>query len=324
MRRRLAAVPLTALLLGVAACGGSDSSASDPASDSSPSSASQVSEVDGLTVSGDFGEQPKVKVTDLDVDKAQSSVLVEGDGPEIAADDTVNYRFYIVYGSNGKPVSNNFTEPAPQKLDLAKQPPVITDAVVGQKIGSRVALAVPVPDLVGKDGASQLGLDAKNDLVLVMDLIDEAAAPLDGPQGKKVDAPAGLPTVEEKDGDVTGLDFGSAPAKAPSKLQVVPLVEGTGKPVEEGDSLTIDYYGAVWGADKAFDESYGRGEPATFTLTQGSLIDGWVQGLQGVKAGSRVMLVIPPEQGYGAQGSGSTIPPNSSLVFVIDVLGVNL
>ena len=89
-----------------------------------------------------------------------------------------------------------------------------------------------------------------------------------------------------------------------------------------GDNVTVNYYGAVWGQDQPFDESYSRGTPASFGLTPGGLIEGWVKGLEGVTVGSRVMLVIPPDLGYGPQGSGEKIPGNSTLVFVIDVLGV--
>ena len=72
-------------------------------------------------------------------------------------------------------------------------------------------------------------------------------------------------------------------------------------------------------------ELVGRGGDDTlFALAKGQLIDGWVEGLQGVKVGSRVMMVIPPEQGYGKKGSPPSIPANATLVFVIDVLGANL
>ena len=148
--------------------------------------------------------------------------------------------------------------------------------------------------------------------------------PLAGPEGGAVDPPADAPTVVEEDGDVTGLDFTDAPAKPPKKLQVIPLIEGDGAEVAKGDQLTVDYFGAVWGETKPFDDSYSRGEPTEFGLTKGGLIDGWVEGLPGVKVGSRVMLVIPPEQGYGKEGQPPTIPGNATLVFVIDVLGANL
>ena len=314
MRRRIAAVSVAILALGLAGCGGSNDSSSGPSTGSD--------EIDGLTVTGKFGQEPTIKVHKLDVTKPESAVLVKGDGPAVTKDSTVNYRFAIVYGSNGKQVSSNYSEPSPQKLALSQQSKVITDAVVGQHIGSRVAIATPVTDLVGKDGAKQIGLNAKDDLVMVMDLISEAAKPLDAPKGQTMTPPKDVPSVQTKGNDVTGLDFSGLPAKPPSQMKVVTLIKGTGAPVKEGDSLTVDYFGEVWQGKTAFDQSYTR-EPATFTLTEGSLIKGWVKGLQGVPAGSRVMLIIPPDLGYGAQQSGS-IPPNSTLVFVVDVLGVNL
>ena len=200
---------------------------------------------------------------------------------------------------------------------------MLGDALVGSSIGSRVALAVPVSDLFGPEGGAQFGLSPDDDLVIVMDLVEETAEPLDGPEGVERELPSGLPEVVEEDGAVTGLDFGDTPRKAPGRLRVVPLVEGEGPEVEEGDAVTVDYLGAVWKGDTPFDESY-SGDPTTFTLAEGGLIDGWVEGLQGVTVGSRVLLVVPPDKGYGAAGAGEQIPGDSTLVFVVDVLGVNL
>jgi len=321
MRRRLAAACLSALLLTATACGSGDDSG-DGSTDGTTSRSS--GSIDGLTVTGDFGKEPTVEVDGMDVDAAESEVLVEGDGQRLDDGSAALYRFVIANGDTGKNVASNYQDNDPQRMVVSDQPAAIKDAITGQRIGSRVAVAMPVEDLLGEQGAPQVGLEAGGDLVLVFDLLEAAQAPLDGPQGKEVKPPADAPTVVEKDGEVTGLDFSSAPANPPKKLQVIPLVNGDGTPVKEGDTVTVDYLGAVWGkGDQPFDQSYSSA-PATFTLAEGSLIDGWVQGLQGVRAGSRVMLVVPPKLGYGAEGSGDQIPPDSTLVFVVDVLGVNL
>lgn len=322
MRRRLATVSVAVLLLtGTAACG-SDSSTDATGSDGSTATTS--GSIDGLTVTGDFGKEPKVKVDGLDVDTAESEVLIEGDGEELSKDGAALYRFVIAKGADGKSVASNYADNDPQRMVVAEQPEQISTAVTGQTIGSRIAVAMPVKDLLGDQGAPQVGLAPDDDIVLVFDLIKAAQPPLDGPEGDEVTPPSDAPKVVEKDGDVTGLDFSSAPKKAPQDFQVIPLIEGTGKAISEGDNITVNYFGSVWGkGDAPFDESY-SGPPASFTLAKGGLIDGWVKGLTGVKAGSRVMLVIPPELGYGKEGSGDTIPGNSTLVFVIDVLGVNL
>jgi peptidylprolyl isomerase len=316
MRRSLAAIPLAALVLSTtAACGGSGSGDS--------ASKANTDVIDGLTVTGDFGKKPDVKVNGLDVTKEVTGTVIEGDGAEVAADSSVNWFFYVANGTNGKVVASNYADGAPTKLDLAQQPQAIKQAVTGAHIGDRVAVAVPVTDLIGKQGAPQAGLGPKDDVVLVFDLVAEVQPPLGGPKGTAVKPPAAAPKVVEKAGNVTGLDFTSAAKKPPTKLQVIPLINGTGATVKENDQLTVDYYGSVYGKNKPFDESYTK-QPATVGLTKGGLIDGWVEGLQGVKVGSRVMLIIPPAQGYGAKGQPPTIPGNATLVFVIDVLGANL
>jgi peptidylprolyl isomerase len=314
MRRSLAAVPLAALVLSATtACG----------DDSGDTTAADTDAIEGLTVTGDFGKEPKVNVDGLDVSESETGTIIQGDGAEVAEDDSIRFRFYAADGTNGQVVASNYGDAEPTQLALDTPGP-FNEYIVGSHIGDRVAVALPVKDLVGEGQAPPPGLKKKDDLVLIFDVIEQVAPPLDGPEGEPVDPPADAPAVVEKDGDVTGLDFTDAPAKPPKKLQVIPLIEGDGAEVAEGDQLTVDYYGAVYGEDKPFDDSYSRGEPAAFALAKGGLIEGWVEGLQGVKVGSRVMLVIPPDQGYGKKGSPPAIPANATLVFVIDVLGANL
>lgn len=315
MRRLRVVVPLAALLVTTVACGGD--SDNDKKSDAAASG-----DLKGLTVTGEFGKAAKVEVEKFDVDKATSDVLIEGDGAKITATSKINYRFAMVYGSSGDAIQDNFSDDKPDQFDLAMQNPTLSKALVGNTVGSRVVLALPVEEMVGEENVAQSGLKAGDDLVMVMDLISESAPPLEGPEGKKLDAPAGAPGVVEKDGVVTGLDFSDSPTKPSGKLDVVTLIEGTGDAIAEGDNITVDYLGAVYGEKKPFDESF-SGDPITFSLAPGSLIEGWVKGLDGVKAGSRVLITIPAEQGYGDQAQ-SAIPANSTLVFVIDVLGVNL
>jgi peptidylprolyl isomerase len=109
----------------------------------------------------------------------------------------------------------------------------------------------------------------------------------------------------------------------PTKLVVKDLIAGTGKEAKLGSSITVNYVGVLYHGGKEFDSSWKRGETATFPLKQGSLIPGWVQGIPGMKVGGRRELVIPASLAYGSKGSGSTIPPNEPLVFVIDLLGVS-
>ena len=314
MRRSLAAVPLAALVLSATtACGDDTGDTTAVASDA----------IDGLTVAGDFGKEPDVTVDGLNVSAAKTGTIIKGEGAEVAEDDSIRFRFYAADGTNGNVVASNYSDPEPSKLSLDTPGP-FNEYIVGSHIGDRLAVALPVKDLVGDGQSPPPGLKMKDDLVLVFDVIEEVAPPLAGPKGDPVEPQADDPTVVEKDGDVTGIDFTKAPSKPPKKLDVITLVEGDGAEVKEGDLLTVDYFGVVWAGKKAFDQSYSRGTPTEFTLAKGQLIDGWVEGLQGVKVGSRVILVVPPAQGYGKEGQPPTIPGNSTLVFVIDVLGANL
>ena len=107
---------------------------------------------------------------------------------------------------------------------------------------------------------------------------------------------------------------------APSKLVIHDLIKGTGAEAKLGDSITVNYVGFLYKTGKVFDSSWMRGEPSTFTLETGSLIAGWTQGIPGMKVGGRRELIIPAALAYGAKGT-SSIPANSPLVFVIDLLG---
>jgi len=316
MRRRLAAASVLTLALGGLVACGSDSD-SDSSDDSSTGSSDSIK---GLTVSGKFGDEPTIEVDGLDVDEVESTVPIEGEGAEMTEDGAALYRFVIADAGTGETVASNYQDNAPQQLLMSQENEVITKEVVGKTIGSRVVLAMPVTELLGDAGAPQVGLEPEDDLVMVIDLIEESEAPLTGPEGEEVKPPSTAPLVVEEGDSVTGLDFTGLPEQQPEDFRRILLVKGEGDVVKEGDPITVNYYGAVWGEDKPFDESY-SGEPASFGLAKGSLIDGWVKGLTGVTVGSRVMLVIPADLGYGAQGSPPNIPGDSTLVFVIDVLG---
>jgi peptidylprolyl isomerase len=121
---------------------------------------------------------------------------------------------------------------------------------------------------------------------------------------------------------VTGLDFSKAPAKAPKKLTVIPLVNGTGPKAQAGRLVTFNYYGAVWGSKKPFDSSFSRGAPVPFGVGVHGLIPAWDKTIPGLRRGSRVLIIAPPEDAYGSHAQQG-IPANSTLVFVVDVLGVD-
>ncbi|MFT4036046.1 MAG: FKBP-type peptidyl-prolyl cis-trans isomerase [Patulibacter sp.] len=105
----------------------------------------------------------------------------------------------------------------------------------------------------------------------------------------------------------------------PTKLIKKDIVVGSGPVVKTGQALTAQYVGVAWGSNTQFDASWDRGkEPSTFTLAKGSVIDGWTEGLPGMRVGGRRLLIIPPSKGYGDQGQGTDIAAGETLVFVVD------
>ncbi|MDQ6819421.1 MAG: FKBP-type peptidyl-prolyl cis-trans isomerase [Actinomycetota bacterium] len=109
---------------------------------------------------------------------------------------------------------------------------------------------------------------------------------------------------------------------APTSLVVKDLITGTGKAAQAGSTITVNYVGVLYKGGTEFDSSWKRNQPLTTPLTPTSVIPGWVQGLAGMKVGGRRELTIPPALGYGKAGSPPTIPPNASLIFVVDLLSV--
>ena len=108
----------------------------------------------------------------------------------------------------------------------------------------------------------------------------------------------------------------------PKQLEIKDLKKGSGPGAKPGDEVTVQYVGVNYKSGKEFDASWDRGEPFTFQLGSHSVIEGWEQGVEGMKVGGRRELIIPPQLGYGSQSTG-TIPANETLVFVIDLEAIN-
>ena len=112
--------------------------------------------------------------------------------------------------------------------------------------------------------------------------------------------------------------------KAPTSLVSKTIIQGSGPVVTKGQTVVTQYVGDIWRTGKVFDSSWSRGEPFGFTIgaTPSQVITGWNEGLIGKNAGSRVMLVVPPTDGYGKTGSSQAgIKGTDTLVFVVDILG---
>lgn len=107
-----------------------------------------------------------------------------------------------------------------------------------------------------------------------------------------------------------------------SELGIETLQEGEGEKAKAGDKITVDYVGTFEDGVQ-FDSSIDRGQPFVFTLGEGSVIQGWELGVEGMKVGEKRKLTIPPNLAYGEQGAGGVIPPNATLIFEINLLKIN-
>lgn len=106
----------------------------------------------------------------------------------------------------------------------------------------------------------------------------------------------------------------------PKKLEIKDLKKGTGATARAGDKVSVHYVGVLYSNGETFDSSWSRGEPFSFTLGAQEVIPGWDKGVVGMKVGGRRELIIPPALAYGEEGVYPSIPPKSTLVFVVDLL----
>ncbi|GAA1141760.1 FKBP-type peptidyl-prolyl cis-trans isomerase [Nocardioides aquiterrae] len=311
MSRRLRRLPAALLPLLLAttlvACG----SNSDGGSDSGGSSDAGLH---GISISGDLGSEPKVDWNGkLETDKTETTVVQEGDGPEIADGDKVQAYLWIGNGYTQDKAYSDYDAGQPETVTASDQlSPVFKDAVLGQKIGSRVAVTTTAEEAFGASGNPNLGIANKDTVLIIVDLMEPYQAP------KPKDVPSSqLPKVVEKGGTVTGLDFSGIDKPDPNgDLLRSVIKQGKGKAVTEDMTVTANYLGETYDAKKPFDESYSK-KPVPFSLQQ--VVKGWTYGLSGLHVGDRVVLQIPPDLGYGSQDQPN-IPADSTLYFVVDII----
>ena len=111
-------------------------------------------------------------------------------------------------------------------------------------------------------------------------------------------------------------------AEPPADLVITDVTEGDGAEATSGSTVSVHYVGVAHSTGEEFDASYNRGTPLQFRIGVGQVIQGWDQGVEGMKVGGRRQLVIPPHLGYGDRGAGGVIKPGETLIFVVDLVEV--
>ncbi|SEG56634.1 peptidylprolyl isomerase [Thermomonospora echinospora] len=307
-----------------------------------------------VEITGAFGKEPKVEIPkDLHPSgKYTSSVLIKGTGPALAAGDLayvhLTYYKWPAKSATQSPAASTGEEdeeggstkinstyakneetgqagkPATFQVgnkDLTGIDKTLDKLLSGQTVGSRVMAEIPPADGFGKEGQPQLGISGTDSMLFVLDVVESVPknAPPYGKQKKFSED--GLPTVEADEGKAPKVTMPDA--EAPDKLVVKTLVEGDGPALAKGDTAVTRYQGQIWKNGKEFDSSWKRGTPQPFEIGTGQTVPGFDKGLLGKKVGSRVMLILPPKEGYGKQGNPQGgIKGDDTLVFIVDLLGV--
>ncbi len=314
MRIRLAAalsaVAATALLLS--GCAG----AANPSASPSPSASSKClldakpgKASDSVKVSGSGKDLTVTVPSGADVDAAtaaERTVVKKGEGKDVVAGDLVSVQYRIVNASDNSVLdssSRGVDDQLPILLDPQQQSLFVV-ALECLPVGSAVALALP-SKLLGQGAKSPLVVYAQSTKKLPTVATGKAVAPQEG-----------MPTVKlAKNGEPA---ITVPKADPPTTTSVAVLKQGDGPTVASGDFVVVQYTGVTWADGKVFDSSWKRGAPTQFQTT--GVVPGFQKALEGQKVGSQVLAVIPPADGYKDQAQKS-IPANSTLVFVVDILG---
>ncbi len=299
-----------ALLVSLAGCGGSDSGAG----------ATPVTSLDAVTVNGAKGAKPTVKFAHpFSVSQTDRRVLIAGSGSTVVRGQRVSIDYVGINGTDGREFDSSYgKQPTSFMIDSSQVIKGFASGLAGVKVGSRVLLAIPPKDAYGVRGVPAVGIGPTDTLIFVID-VRASNKVLSRAEGTTVAPRSGLPVVKR---DAKGKPTITLPGtKPPTSLVVQPLITGKGPKVKSGQTVTVQYTGVIWPGGKVFDSSWVRGTPAQFPIGVGKVISGWDEALVGKTVGSEILIVVPPDKGYGAAGNAQAgIKGTDTLVFVVDIL----
>lgn len=330
MRRRSLLIAVPTGLVTLAGCGDDEadsSKASNSASPSAsaPSAAPSPKIVDGplpaITAGTKFNEKPTVAKGTGDPSKDLAvKTVIAGNGKTLAENDYIQVNYIGQVWSTAKVFGDTWEAKRLLLIQLA-QGRIIDGwryALTGKKVGSRVQMAVPPTWGYGKEGNAQAGIKGTDTLVFVVDVQDSFNAKSSAKGRDVAQDDAAVPEVgTNTDGQAPSIEIPKG--DAPKKLVANYIIEGDGDEVAATDTVLVQYKGVLWDSGKEFDSTYANKQLASFSLQQ--VVKGWSQGMAGKKVGSRLLIVIPPNLGYGDNPPpNSDIKKDSTLVFSVDIL----
>ncbi|GII82046.1 peptidylprolyl isomerase [Sphaerisporangium siamense] len=278
-----------------------------------------------VKVTGEVGKKPQVAFPSGKPPVTSSSkTITPGQGAQLKEGDSVvaNLTAYNWDGKANAMSGSTYDEGAPQLIKVdSKLPTVVHKAFQANKVGGRFLAVVAKDSLTPEqmEQAKSQGADTSIASVYVVDVL--GVPTVKAAQGDAKDADVKGVKLENPEGEQAPKLTTKTGESAPKGLVSKTVIKGSGPEVKAGQNLLVQYTGKIWGTDTEFDSSWSRGEPVMFQIGTGKVIKGWDQGLVGVPVGSRVLLAIPPDLGYGKNGQGDKIKGTDTLVFVVDVLG---
>jgi len=293
-------------LVLLAACGSAGTDAPPP------------SVLDGIAVSGTT-KAPTVtfKTKPLSVKATTTKVITAGKGAKLSKSNSIVFNYTLFNAKDGKQIETSFGKgTVPLDLSSTNLMKGLSKGLTGQLVGSRLLVAIPPADAFGAQGNAQAGVGPTDTIVFLIDVVS-AGTPLATATGAIVPPKAGLPTATVDGAKPANITVPKA--AAPTKLVVQPLIKGAGPVVKSGQTIKVNYTGVLWKDGKKFDASGDHGAPVDIQIGTGKVIPGWDKGLVGQTVGSRILLVVPPADGYGAKGS-PPIGAKDTMVFVVDIL----
>lgn len=305
--RRAAPVALAsaaALVLAGCAAGPSPEESETPSAAADCMDVSSGSLSDGVTVEGDFGASPTATfATPLEAEELERTVVIEGDGETTKAGDDVNAIVSAFSGTTGQMA---FSQPATITAGDESVFEAFLAGIDCVPTGSRTVTVAPASTLYGEQGNETIGIAPNETVVIVVD-VQEPLKPAEWTE------------------DVPEVNFGAegeAPTVTlpetapPAEYQLKVLEEGDGDEVQSGDNVTLHYQGTSWDTGEVFDQSYG-GDPAQFTTD--AVIQGFGAALVGQKVGTKLIVTIPPQYGYGTDPAGGELA-GQTLVFLVEII----